>query len=64
MVLIAVLAFGLGSLAMIAAPLLAEKGVAMVQKQRAAATSDATEQQSLVATAAVAAAQEASSLPQ
>jgi hypothetical protein len=64
MIGITVLAFALGSLVMVGAPLLAEQAVAMVQKQKAVTTPDATEQLSVVATVAVAAAQEATPVQQ
>jgi hypothetical protein len=72
MVGVAVAAFALASIAMAAAPRLVGHGIAVVQAKRAAAKSPvapaadpaATDQQSALQKSAVAAAQEATSLPQ
>ncbi|HKM90205.1 MAG TPA: hypothetical protein VJX29_06290 [Candidatus Acidoferrales bacterium] len=64
MIGIAVAAFALASLAMAAAPRLVERGLAMVQGQQAAVAPAATGELSALETAAVASAQEATSLPQ
>lgn len=64
MIGIAVAAFGLASFAMAAAPRFVEHGIAMLQGQQAAAAPAATGELLALETAAVATAQEATSLPQ
>jgi len=61
---IAVAAFALASIAMAGAPRLVEHGLAMVQSQRTAVAPEATGELLALETAAVATAQEATSLPQ
>jgi len=64
MIGIAAAAFVLASLAMAAAPRLVEHGIAMLQGQQAAVAPPATDELLALETAAVATAQEATSLPQ